>query len=125
MYVRIVDMKLDEAKEHLVVIYREVDVDGVDACYESLESGEVENHPKKPGQGNRATAHLVISLKGEPARSGMSYRGALEVVSIYVFFAWNMVTVTLMGLHYLIDRAQRADPTIKPDSDDTSQGKPE
>jgi len=46
-------------------------------------------------------------------------------LAIYVFFAWNMVTVTLMGLHYLIDRAQRADPTIKPDSDDTSQGKPE
>lgn len=80
MYVRIVDMKLDEATEHLVVIYREVDVEGTDACYETLESGEVENHPKKPGQGNRATAHLVINLKGQSSRGGMSYRGALEVV---------------------------------------------
>lgn len=42
-------------------------------------------------------------------------------LAVYMFFAWNMVTVTLMGLHYLIDRAQRADPMVKPDTGDTPE----
>lgn len=32
--------------------------------------------------------------------------------AVYCFVFWNMVTVTLLGLHYLVDRVHRPDPTI-------------
>lgn len=32
--------------------------------------------------------------------------------AVYCFAFWNMVTVTLLGLHYLMDRVHRPDPTV-------------
>ncbi len=41
---------------------------------------------------------------------------------VYVFLCWNLVCVTLLGLHYLVDRIYRADPIVypKPDGRSTS-----
>lgn len=45
--------------------------------------------------------------------------------TIYCLVFWNMVTVTLLGLHYLVDRVHRPDPKVNPatpvnlDSDET------
>lgn len=58
----------------------------------------------------------VILAEGPLHKIAQSYPSVrTAALAMYVFLAWNMVTVTLMGLHYLIDRSQRADVKVNPD----------
>jgi len=41
------------------------------------------------------------------------------LIFLYMLLWWNMVTVTLLGLYYLVDRAYRADPIVHQAPGDT------
>lgn len=80
-HVRLVDIQLDETGEFVALLFREVDRDGQDTCYEDFESGDIEAHPKRPTQGNRYIAHLIVRLAGRHSPDGVQHRAAMEVVT--------------------------------------------
>lgn len=81
VHVRIVDITFTEDDRYAAILFRLIDKDEPDAVYEDMESGELEEHRKGPGQGNRFTAHLVLSLHDRTTRGDeQTFRGLLEVV---------------------------------------------
>lgn len=80
-HVRLVDIQFDEREQYVVMLFREVDREGLDACYEDFETGDIEAHSKRPTQGNRLTLHLVVRLAGTASANGMQHRGVMEVVT--------------------------------------------
>ena len=77
---RIVDIEFTDDQKFCAILFRLVDREGQDAVYEHLESGEIDAHPKKPGQGNRLTAHLVVRLIAAPVGNTNQFNAILEVV---------------------------------------------
>lgn len=47
------------------------------------------------------------------------------VAGMYLLAFWNLVCVTLLGLHYLMDRVHRADPVIISKGSDKAVADPE
>ncbi len=80
-HVRVVDVWFDADHAYAAVLFRMIDRDGQDAVYEDFDSGDIEPHHKRPTQGNRVTAHLIINLRGTPSGNDLSFRAALECVS--------------------------------------------
>lgn len=58
----------------------------------------------------------VLGLLSRPLISAHTDAGGVVwslLLFTYLFIVWNMTCVTLLGIHYLVDRIFRADPIVK------------
>lgn len=80
-HARLVDLSLTTDKKYAIFLFRLIDKDAIDIAYEDFEDGDIEPHPKKPTQGNRVTAHLIIRLKPSLKSGKKRYPALLEETS--------------------------------------------
>jgi len=80
-HVRLVDLRFSSDMKYVAFLFRLIDRTAIDVTYEDFDNGELESHPKRVTQGNRATAHLVVRLKPLLKASRKCYPAILEETS--------------------------------------------